>query len=548
MILYGSLKNNVFEFSNDKNCYKKDEITIAIDGDVNSFNFNNIFELYKKFSCHFVDYLEDFVSVILYDENKKELLLVNDRMGLKAIYYHVASNGDVFFANDVNALMQHYPIQKEINIDCLSMYFRYHCIPAPQTIYKNVKKIKNGHLIKINQAKQITNICYWNMYKIYNYYKKDLIKNPSEITKQIEEKLKNDCKKYLGDNKTGLYVSGGIDSSLLAALLSEISDTKINTFSIGFDDLKHNEADRAKKIANFLGTNHHEFYLNDNNAVSFIKKMPDYYTEPLGDASQVATVALNELAKSEGIKIAFTGDGADQLFCGAEIYDFLYEMQKLRKFVNPLGLQFKCKFLKKRRKLFSTFYRFKKELLDQCDILYKEQLSFNGFFNDCGQRYYDYEKEIKTKNLQEKRMLVDLNSFMPDRVVTKMRCAAINNNIEIRSPFLAKEFIAFTFKIPHKYKYYKKQKKYILKNTLFRFIPKQFYDNTKHGFSIPAGKWLKTILNNDLKRVSSQEFITKQNIFKFEQLQQILSNIDQNSSIVWDFYMFQLWYEKYILA
>ncbi len=276
-----------------------------------------------------------------------------------------------------------------------------------------------------------------------------------------------------------------------------------------------------------------------------IKKIPKYYTEPFGDCSELPTIILNEFAKKHNIKTAFTGDGADQLFCGCTIYDSFYKIQLARKILNPFNIHLNLK----NKKLMSIYgNNINKDYSSQLKNLNNEK-RIKRLFSDNGNKIFEQEKNIKSKNWQERRMILDIGTFMADRVSIKMGTVSKKNNIEIRTPFFDKDIIEYTFQIPHKFKYYKRIKKYILKEILYEYIPRELFNDKKMGFGIPIQKWLKTYLYKDLKRVSEKEFIEKQNIFNYDELNNLISNIDNRevTQILWDFYMFQLWYCEYMI-
>lgn len=425
------------------------------------------------------------------------------------------------------------------------MYFRYHYINPPQTIFKDIYKLKHGHYLvfKDNEIQEKT---YWSVFDNYNNNSKNLEKDFNKIEEILNENICSFIKNIVNKEENyGVYLSGGIDSSLVTAISTKYAYKKIDTFTIGFYDEKYNEAEKSKRIAKYLGTNHHELYVNTESLLEVIKKIPKYYAEPFADPSELPTILLNEFAKENNIKIALTGDAADQLFCGSRVYDLIKECQFLQTVFNPLHIHIPPKLIKK-RKIFYTFCNNDKRYKSQCDVSFFETV-LEGLFKDSGQKRYEEEK-INSKNWQEKRMILDFDTYSCCRINTKMGTAANKNNIEVRSPFLNTDLIEYSFRIPHKYKYYKKIKKYVLKEILFDYIPRELFSEKKKGFDIPTKKWLKTYLYNDLNRVASQEFIENQKIFNYEKLQELIKDIDnyKTTQILWDFYMFQLWYEEYM--
>ena len=543
-IMYGKLTNKIDITSNN---YMEDkDILLLIDGkELNKKLFINIKNSYIKKDEEFLNDIEDLFSVYLYDKKNNKLIIARDRMGLKPVYYSIRKDS-IIFGNDIMELVNNYKLKKDINVESLSMYFRYHYINPPETIFKGINKLVHGTYLVYKDGKTTINT-YWSEIEKFNKTKEK--ENDKEIIiNKLDEILKKSLSKFLKTEKNiGFYMSGGIDSSLVTAICSKISSKKINTFSIGFYEEENNEAVRSKKISNYLGTNHHELYIDKETALETVKKIPKYYTEPFGEASALATIILNEYAKENNIITAFTGDGADQLFCGATLYDTLYKTQKCHRILNPLNLYINNKIILKKRKLMYIYCNSNKDYYAQSEtVLFDKYL--NGLFIDNGTKRFDQEKNINTKNWQEKRMILDLGTFISDRVNNKVNVAATKNGIEIRSPFLKHDMIEYSYSIPHKYKYYKKTKKYILRELLYRYVPKEYFESKKRGFAIPTMLWLKTYFNKELKEFCKKDFVEKQGIFDYKVINNLLKDIDNKeiTNILWDYYIFQLWYKEYI--
>lgn len=353
-------------------------------------------------------------------------------------------------------IVGNYEIKKKVNIKALSMYFRYDYINPPETIFENIFKLSHGQYLKYEKGKIVVKT-YWDIIDKFNNNSNNTITDFNIAKNMIKDNLNDFIKEAVKTEKNiGTYLSSGINSSLVTALCVKNSNKKIHTFSIGFYDEKQNEAEKSKKIANYLGTIHHELYLNKDDIIKKIKKIPEYYKEPFADSSGVPSVVLNEFAKDNNIEIAITGDGADQLFCGGIIYDKILSCQKAYRLLNPLKLDLK-----------------------------------NKIINN-----------------------------------TKMIMIYANNN-----------------------KDYQAQSNILWNERLFDYIPKEYYDNKKRGFGINKRKWIKEYLYEDLIRLSTKSFIEKQNIFNYDKVCQLIKEIDnyQYTCIIWNYCIFQIWYEKYII-
>ena len=539
---------NIYFSSHIDNCYEDSEIFIEIDKKCDNKKYiQKIKESYKKNGVDFIKKLRNTYEMHIYDKKNDILILIADLVGLKSTYYYLSDNS-IYISDDIMELVKKYNIKKEINENVLPIYFKYHYISSPETIFKNIYKLKHGtYLVFQNGKAEIKT--YWNFIEEYNNNKKNVIKSFVECKQELNKKINNYVKNIIKNkDNIGIYLSGGIDSSLVTALSMKYSKNPVNTFSIGFCEEEYNEANKAKKVANQLGTNHHELYINKKKALETVKKIPLYYSQPFADGSALPTIILNEFAKENNIKNVLTGDGADQLFCGSNIYDTIYKVHKLRKIINPFNIYLNPKIYKKKRKLFYIYSNSDKQFQEQVNVIYSEYL-LQGLFEDSNSKKLKSELKIQSNDWQEKYMLLDFETYCCERVLTKMSVAAKRNNILIYSPFLDRDIIEYSLKIPHKFKYYKKIKKYILKEILYDYVPKELFSYKKKGFGIPYKQWLNTYFIDDLKRLSTKDFIDKQHLFNYNKVCNLIDNINNSdyTQIIWDYYIFQIWYEMNIL-
>ena len=546
--IYGSLKDNMFNIHNAENYYEDDTLFIAADCSLRvKIDFLKIKKLYDN---NLITDIENFISIYLYDKNAKKLLLLPDRMGVKPVYYS-EMEGSVYFGNDIISIVDNFKLEKNINVEILSMYFRYNHIVAPNTIFRNVKRIEHGNYF-IYQNKKSQIVKYWDIYTEFNKGHKNLIWNYEECKNVLHDLLKNKVHNeidYLGKEKLGFYISGGIDSSLISALATKYFNDSINTFSIGFEEKNEDESKYAKKIAELINSNHKEYIISDNDALHFVHRVPLYYREPFADASQVATIILNEFAKENGISASITGDGADQLFCGLNEYDSIKRMQLLHSIGNPINVHIDNNLIQKNLKLQKIFLNTDKRYQCQFRVsMYETANHLDDLLLTSGEKRYEMESLINTSNWQERIMILDLSTFITYGVVNKMSRAAYSNDIELMSPFLDKDVIEYSFYIPHKFKYWKGDKKHILKEILYEYLPADLFKRKKHGFGIPMWHWLDTSLKKDLVEVSDREFLLNQGIFNPDYIEKNFKTLGRvNVQVIWDFLMFQLWYKMYMI-
>ena len=532
----------------EKEIIYTDDIYVVVDG--NFKNKESIIELYKKYGESFIYQLKGYYAFALFDKNNNKLILGRDPLGTKPLYYYIDGN-TIVFASELKSIIKYPKFIKSINNNVLSLYFRYSYINEPFTIFENTFKLEHGHFLVIKNGKFI-NKSYWNCIDNYNNNSKKYIKDFNNAKNKLEDILVQNLESMIKDNKKiGVYLSGGVDSSLVTSLLcKKLKIKNIDTFSIGFYEKERNEAEKSKRIAKYLGTNHHEYYINEKDILETVKKVPLYYDEPFADASQIPTIILNEFAKKNGVELAISGDGADQIFCGSTIYDKLEKLQKIHRALNPLNININKRIIND-TKLKYIFRNTNKKCQSQVDAIFKEYF-FKGLFIEKNKQIYEYDKSINNKSWQVKRMIIDIDTFLAVRLNTKTDRCASNNGINMQSPFLSTQLVEYSFKIPQKYKYYHSNKKFILKEILFDYLPKDLLEDEKKGFGIPMIKWINKYLYDDIARLSEKSFIKKQNIFNYDVLSTILKKIKENKvdrhygQVLWNYYMFQLWYEKYM--
>ena len=283
---------------------------------IQSFEAWGIVEASKKFIGMF--------ALAVWDNKLEELTLIRDRLGVKPLYFGIINN-ILFFGSQIKSFLVHPLWQGNLDKNALSRYIKFNYVPAPYSIFQNIVKLEPANILTINKQQKINKILYWDLTKIIadqKVIKKSInLKNSEiEIIKQLDDLLKSSIKmRMLSDVPLGAFLSGGIDSSLVVALMQELSNTKIRTFTIGFNEQSYNEANFAKEVAQHLGTNHQELILDPKQALDLIPTLPDIYDEPFADSSQIPTLLVAKLARQQ-VTVALSGDGGDELFAGYNRY------------------------------------------------------------------------------------------------------------------------------------------------------------------------------------------------------------------------------------
>ncbi len=506
-----------------------------------------------------------FVYVIL-DEKKQELTVCRDRAGVKPLYYYY--DNDVFlFASELKALHQHPMFIKEIDVNSLSLFLQYSYIPAPYSIFKKTFKLNPGHYLKLSLAnKKITQTKYWD---VCDFYDKPEIKISEEDAINEVEKLLISAYNYrmVADVPVGLFLSGGYDSTSVAAILQSGRTEKIKSFTIGYKEAAFNEAPEAKKIAEYLGTDHHEWYVTASDAADVFHQLPEIYDEPFADNSVVPTALVSQLA-SKHVKVSLSADGGDEVFAGYNKFNqsirYTESVPQLMQsaFSNVMGLinpEYIPYFNKKYN--FNTRYeKMRKIWTDKTPLAALKYISqyvtADEARNFIGLDYEDYATNFDCANnfsteinSLNKMLAVDYKTFLADNNLVKVDRATMSVGLEGREPMLDHRIIEFVSQLPANLKIRNKTNKYILKKIVHKYIPQQLMDRPKMPFIAPLTVWFKDELKEKIQYYLSEEKLKESGVFNSAPIIKLTNEYLQGKQVnyqkVWNILVFQLWYEKW---
>ena len=509
----------------------------------------------------------------------KELVLGRDRLGEKPVYYgwQGESHDRVFlFGSELKAFQKHPGFQKEIDRDSISSFLRYSYVPAPNSIYKDIFKLLPGHMLKVSQRNQKPEIKeYWSATHIAQQNYKLSFASDSEAMDSLDEVLRSSVKQQMiADVPIGAFLSGGIDSSVTTSLMQEQSMDKIKTFTIGFDQKGFNEAEHAKAVAKHLNTDHAELYINSQDLLNVIPRLSELYDEPFGDSSQIPTYLISKFAK-QSVTVALSGDGGDELFCGYNRYKITDKYWKKLKIIPPFLrrivansiLKLPPKQIDKMYTLFSRnaqYSNFSDKVLKGSNVIASEDIAdlYIGLISACKDpnslviggiesNKFLHSKLSTLRNLDDLSlmMLMDLLTYLPDDILTKVDRAAMGVSLETRVPMLNHQIVEFAMQLPQEYKLRDNQTKWLLREVLYRRVPKELIDRPKAGFAIPIGFWLRTSLKDWADELLSESSIHEQGFFHAvkirERWQQHLSGTHNWEHFLWNILMFQSWHKNF---
>ena len=478
---------------------------------------------YLKWGMECVNHLNGMFAIGLFDRENNALFLFRDRLGVKPLYYWLSKDGLVF-GSELKPIRLFPGFNEEINRSVIPRYFVRKYICSPDTIYENVYKLEPGTYLRYDGIK-VSKQKYWDACQKYTELSSNPIVDFEEAKKLLKTELENAVKyRFISDVPVGLFLSGGYDSSLITAVAQSISDHPLKTYSIGFSDEKISESAYAIAVSKHLGTEHTDMVITEEEMLGLIDKLPFYYDEPFADGSQLPTMLVSKLAKEHGVTVALTGDGGDEFYCGYGSY-VPGVRNDARRFLSDLVRESKVKDF----------------LLDRNAIEYK------------GVRY-EKKKYKEVKDPQVSKMLIDMDTYLPDDICCKVDRATMRYSLEARCPFLDTNLVETSFKIPQFFKFFRGEGKYILKELTYDYIPQKYMDRPKQGFGIPYKKWLHGPLREMLLNYSDDGYLNRQGLFDTKITKAFLSNYINHaeaaspdySDIVWAFLIFQTWWDEIV--
>lgn len=486
-------------------------------------------------------------AIALWDKQERCLYLMRDRMGEKPLYYGWLGK-HLVFGSEIKALKQHFAWQQNISKHAVDLFLQYNCIPAPYSIYEEVFKMQPGHYISVNAAGSLQEHEYWAI----NPHVEKTKCSPEEAVDGLQQKLRQAVSlQMLADVPVGAFLSGGIDSSTIAALMQEQSSQPIQTFTIGFDDRAYNEAEQAKAIAQHLGTAHTELYCTATETQSLIPDIANYYDEPFADSSQVPTYMVAQLTRQK-VTVSLSGDGGDELFAGYNRYKFLPMLWR-RVSILPLPI----------RKLAAMLLiMLPPWLWDK--VLFSlrspgDKLHKLAGILDAGSAQEMYQRLISHWNcadlkqldqrlpLVEAMMYIDSKRYLPDDILVKVDRAAMAVSLETRVPMLDHRVVEYAWRMPLEYKIRNGQTKWVLQQVLQKYVPRNLFDRPKMGFGVPIDQWLRGPLRSWAKDLLGGSMLAKHGLLNANAVDKKWhehQSGDRNWQYhLWDILMFQAWYE-----
>lgn len=516
-------------------------------------------------------------AIALWDRQERKLRLIRDRIGIKPLYYGWV-NGAFLFGSELKALDAYPGFSADIDRDALCLYMRHNYIPAPHSIYQHIYKLLPGTILTVpadaRGIEDVAAVGYWSVRDAVTAGQCDRFDADGDAIEALEEALKRAVSyRMVSDVPLGAFLSGGVDSSTVVALMQAQSSRSVKTFSIGFREAEYDEAVHARRVAAHLGTDHTELYVTPEEAMDVIPLLPSMFDEPFADSSQIPTYLVSRLARS-AVTVSLSGDGGDELFAGYDRYFQALEIWRKMSRLPPaarrlLGatlenapamlLQLGCVPLPRLGGRRLTVDRLRKlgHLLGAGFLqgLYRQML---GHWPDPeslvkGGRLPDYflsdsRSWTVSADAIENMCFADLNTYLPGDILAKVDRASMAVSLEARVPILDHNVVELSWRVPRHMKVRDGQSKWLLRQVLYKYVPRELIERPKMGFGVPIDTWLCGPLRDWAESLLSEDRLKREGYFEPAPIrrkwQEHLSGKRRWHYYLWDVLMFQAWLEQ----
>ena len=523
------------------------------------FNTNSDTEVilkgYEKWGMKIFDRLDGMFGIAIWDDKEKKLILARDRFGEKPLYYG-EFNGSFIFASELKSVVAHPSVKKEMNMEAFAKYLTFDYVPAPLSIFKGIYKLEPGSYLAFQNGKFFQEN-YWNI---------NLFENPitfSDAKEQLEHHLERAVtSRLVSDVPLGVFLSGGLDSSAIAYFAQNNTTKKIKTFSIGFEDKSFDESSYARKVAEYLDTDHTEHIFSSKDTQNVIPKIFDSLDEPFSDASILPTYLLSKFTR-EKVTVALDGDGSDELLGGyptMQARKFSWLVDLIPKFlINSLPTSFDnitWEYGLKRMALSRQYPKLYREFgwIGSFVPRQVENLTHTHIPKDSIKEIFFSPPSPLTK-VQDasdfnKIIYLYLKMYLQGNILTKSDRASMMVSLETRAPFLARGLAEFINSLPIHYKMKGMTTKYLLKEVMKKYLPQDIVDRKKKGFGVPMARWLTGDLKSLLQELLHRDRIKKEGYFNPDFVQRLIDEhmakrVD-NRKTLWTLMAFQMWKERWL--
>ena len=508
-----------------------------------------LIEAFAKKGPEMVKMLNGMFVMAIVDTVENRVFIFRDRLGIKPLYY--SQKGNFLFGSELKSLVDQIK-DPEIDIEAVAKFLHMGYIPEPHTIYRQVRKFPSGHYAEYVDGKlQFT--CYW---KPEEHVSANVLTDEKTAIAQLENLMLDSVgKRLMSDVPFGTFLSGGIDSSLVTALAQANSDEPIKTFSIGSVEKKYNETEFARAVSKHLGTEHYEYTVTEKDAMDLVADIPDRYDEPYADSSAIPTMLVNKMARKE-VTMTLSGDGGDELFMGYGAYPWAYRLNKphFKLLRQPISTVLKLGNDHKKRasKVFDwqSESHLPSHIFSQEQYLFSEKEVAELVLHSAPSTPEDQIVQLPRElDPAENQAFYDLRYYLKDDLLTKVDRASMRYSLETRVPILDHRVVEFALNLSPSLKIKDGEMKYLLKQVLYKHVPKEIFDRPKWGFSIPLVKWLKTDLAYLIDDHLSKPKVESAGMVRWNVVERLIRQFRDGQSHLynrlWLLIMLHLWKERF---
>jgi asparagine synthase (glutamine-hydrolysing) len=524
---------------------------------------------YHQWGLDAVHRFRGMFATALWDSGDRKLHLVRDRVGVKPLYYYKDPQR-IIFASEMRAILLHPAVVREVDHGALALYLKLGYVPAPRSIFRNIAKLEAGHTLTVGDTGNLEDRVYWDAMTCFGQPKKRGLRE-EEALDELERLLTESfLLRMVSDVPVGVFLSGGVDSTTVAALLQKNTGDTIRTFTIGFTDEAYDEAGSAKRVAEYLGTDHHELYVDPRAVLETIPDLPDLYDEPFGDASGIPTYLVSRFAR-EHVKVSLSADGGDELFAGYNAHARLLNGWRTLSRLGPLrgpaagvaATALVRRLLGKRMDAVDLKVRKLKDVVRggwNKTAFFWSGRSFwtDGEIGELLDWDFDptskflapwFDFETDAGSFIDYMRAADYRTYLADDLLVKVDRASMAVSLESREPFLDHYIAEFAAGLPDDFLIKNGEQKYILKQLLYRHVPRELVDRPKSGFAVPLDVWLKSDLRQLLTDHINENRIRKDGIFDWAvvktELENFLQGRTSSSTRLWLLLEYQMWHERW---
>jgi asparagine synthase (glutamine-hydrolysing) len=495
-----------------------------------------------------------------------EVTIIRDRAGVKPLFYYW-KDGLFLFASELKAFNKHPRFEKKINENALHQYMDFGYVPTPYCIFENCGKLEPGHILTFITSKKSFEITkYWD---VNDYYRLSKLNISYQEAQEEVEKLLLSAFEYrmVADVPVGVFLSGGYDSTAVAAMLQSNRSEKLRTFTIGFEQ-GNNEAPHAKEIANYIGTDHNEFYCTTKEAQDIIPTLAFFYDEPFADSSAIPTILVSKYA-SESVTVALSADGGDEIFAGYSLYkSYLNDLARLNLIPDNFKKEAACilnlaqhaipkhSLLSQKIAVLTSVYNADKEkrqqklLRNYPNVKTNSEIMNSLFIKKYEELSTSYDNDYTDFNdALSIALSIDYRMYLQNDILTKVDRATMSASLEGREPFLDHRIIEYAAQLPNEFKYGSSQKR-ILKDIVHKYVPQELLDRPKAGFSVPIYSWLKADLSPLLHENLNKKMIESTGLFNTSYVDILMDKFTKgklyDEVVIWRLMQFQMWYNEWM--